>query len=113
MIPANSLMGMVARDGIEPPTPAFSGLRSATVILLIQHCLALSVALVPVRFIGTIMEPNKIRLAGFASIPFTRLFYGEVCVTVWTNWEKPRVLKRRIKTRVGESLRWSGLTKGN
>jgi len=54
---------MVARDGIEPPTPAFSGLDSARVILFILHCLALSVALISVRFIGTIMEP-QIRPAG-------------------------------------------------
>ena len=54
---------MVARDGIEPPTPVFSGLDSATAILLTAHCLALAAALVPVRFIGTIMEP-KFRLAG-------------------------------------------------
>ncbi len=26
----NSLKGMVPRDGVEPPTPAFSGLRSTT-----------------------------------------------------------------------------------
>ena len=58
---------MVAREGIEPPTPAFSGLDPATVILLIRDCLALFVAPVPVRFIGAIMEP-RIRLAGIASI---------------------------------------------
>ena len=28
--PAKSLKDMVARDGVEPPTPAFSGLRSTT-----------------------------------------------------------------------------------
>jgi hypothetical protein len=27
---AKSLKNMVARDGVEPPTPAFSGLRSTT-----------------------------------------------------------------------------------
>jgi hypothetical protein len=31
---------MVARDGIEPPTPAFSGLASAKAIMLILRGLA-------------------------------------------------------------------------
>jgi integrase len=30
MVPGKPLKGMVARDGVEPPTPAFSGLRSTT-----------------------------------------------------------------------------------
>ena len=30
MIRRNWLQMMVARDGVEPPTPAFSGLRSTT-----------------------------------------------------------------------------------
>lgn len=58
-----------SRHGIEPPAPAFSGLDSATVILLIRHCLALFVAPVSVRFIGTIMEP-KFRLAGTPQFHF-------------------------------------------
>jgi hypothetical protein len=32
---------LVARDGVEPPTPAFSGLYSTKVITLIQNSLAL------------------------------------------------------------------------
>ncbi len=63
------LENMVARDGIEPPTPAFSGLDSEKVILLIRHWLALSIAPVSVRFIGTIVEP-KFRLAGTPQFHF-------------------------------------------
>jgi len=82
---------MVARDGIEPPTPAFSGLDSARVILLCLHCLALFVALVSVRFIGTIMEPKiSARRNAFSnSLHFLRT--GDI--------QLPRVLLFRLASR--------------
>ena len=75
---------MVARDGIEPPTPAFSGLDSATVILLIRHWLALYVAPVSVRFIGTIMEPKKFGLPDSPHFQFTAILREYMSIGVRT-----------------------------
>jgi hypothetical protein len=41
-----NLLKMVARDGIEPPTPAFSGPQSAIRISLIRFALAFVFALI-------------------------------------------------------------------
>ena len=35
---ANEIAGVVARDGIEPPTPAFSGPRSTTELSGLGMC---------------------------------------------------------------------------
>jgi hypothetical protein len=42
-----SLKSMVARDGVEPPTPAFSGLDTTVAILLIFRSLAPISSFVP------------------------------------------------------------------
>ena len=41
----NRKVSVVARDGLEPPTPAFSGLRSVALNLLIRLRFALNFAL--------------------------------------------------------------------
>jgi hypothetical protein len=60
---------MVARDGVEPPTPAFSGLRPE----LSVDSTKLSFDNLPdfVLFIGAKMEPSykNLSLPRFASIP--------------------------------------------
>jgi hypothetical protein len=45
------LLKMVARDGIEPPTPAFSGQRSAALILLTHLAFTLTTTLIPARLL--------------------------------------------------------------
>ena len=42
---------MVPRDGVEPPTPAFSGLDSSGVILLISLALSVFLAIEITRFL--------------------------------------------------------------
>ena len=43
-------LSMVPRDGVEPPTPAFSGLDSSGVILLISLALSVFLAIEITRF---------------------------------------------------------------
>ena len=45
------LENVVARDGIEPPTPAFSGLDSTMLILLTTLVLLTTVTLFPARLL--------------------------------------------------------------
>ena len=49
---AKSLKDMVARDGVEPPTPAFSGLATPVVIRLIPPALTVSIATLSNRLLG-------------------------------------------------------------
>ena len=51
LIPEDDAMVVVARDGIEPPTPAFSGQRSAALILLIHLAFNLKTTLIPARLL--------------------------------------------------------------
>ena len=51
LIPEDDAMVVVARDGIEPPTPAFSGQRSAAPILLSHFAFTLTTTLIPARLL--------------------------------------------------------------
>jgi hypothetical protein len=53
-ISAKSLRMMVARDGVEPPTPAFSGLESPKAILFILQDIALKTYLI----LAFLLEPK-------------------------------------------------------
>ena len=50
----------VARDGIEPPTPAFSGLDSADPIVLISHVLTTFSTFPTIEFLGPYWDQSSI-----------------------------------------------------
>src|SRR4051794_39804652 len=74
-LPREVIGNMVARDGVEPPTPAFSGLNTAIARLLI----AFDLAKLSTIFSTIILDQHRDRFWDSVNLP-TRSRAGPVCL---------------------------------